>query len=64
MKKDQKDSISNINKATADKAWLAWTDMKELFIIVFSNYRRAVPSQFKEKLMGHFRGRKKNPTKY
>ena len=38
--------------------------MKELFIIISSQYRRPVPSKFKEKLMEHFRGSKIKPTKY
>ena len=31
---------------------------------ISSEYRRPVPSKFKEKLMGHFRGSKIKPTKY
>ena len=38
--------------------------MKELFIIISSKNRRPVPSKFKEKFMGHFRGNKIKPTKY
>ena len=35
--------------------------MKELFIIIFSKYRRPIPRKFKEKMMGSFRDSKKKP---
>ena len=36
--------------------------MKEVFIAISGKYRRQVPSIFKEKLMGHFRGSKIKPS--
>ena len=38
-------------------------DMKELLFIIYSNYRRPVPSKFKQKLMEHFRGSKIKPSR-
>ena len=36
--------------------------MKELFITIFSKYKRPVLSKFKERLIGHFRGSKIKPS--